>query len=228
MKIFRKYILSTSWIFLNSATVFLCAGQCLREEIILSEQLISPAWEKYDCHSSSLVQTSDGRILVVWKAGFGEGKSNLDFEANTGIWKAECVEINWSEPECIHYENESVVWNPVLVELDELLLFYRVGKAPWAAAAFLKRSFDGGISWSEAVVLPAGIIGPAKNKPLLLADGALLCPSSLQSGHPEGKYPTAAVWFDVTRDKGHTWQKRRAADNSRPAVWGDRACLIFR
>jgi predicted neuraminidase len=180
-----------------------------REEVVISEQFLSPAWEKYDCHSSSLVQTSEGKILAVWKGGFGEGKSNFDIDSNVGIWQTYFDGNQWADAERIHFEEESVVWNPVLARSSthEILLFYRVGKAPWGAVAFLKRSSDGRIHWSDPEILPAGIIGPSKNKPIVLKDGTMLCPSSIQAGSPDDQYHVTAVWIDRTQDGGRSWSK---------------------
>ncbi len=179
-----------------------------REEIVIAEEFISPAWEKYDCHSSSIVQNENGEILAVWKGGIGEGKSNLDIASKVGIWQVHLYP-NRSAVEQVHFEQESVVWNPVLGKLPsgELLLFYRVGAAPWASVAFMKRSADGGAHWSEPEFLPAGVVGPAKNKPLVLEDGTLLCPSSAQSGSPDGVYQSTALWIDISTDGGRSWSK---------------------
>ena len=74
--------------------------------------------------------------------------------------------------------------------------------------AFVKRSFDAAHVWAEPEILPAGIIGPSKNKPVVLEDGTMICPSSLQVGPPEGMYKATAVWIDISRDGGKTWIKR--------------------
>jgi predicted neuraminidase len=65
----------------------------------------------------------------------------------------------------------------------------------------MKRSHDEGISWSSIESLPAGVIGPVKNKPLLLEDGTLLCGSSIESWRRWG------CWIDITKDLGKTWSK---------------------
>ncbi len=44
-----------------------------------------------------------------------------------------------------------------------------------------KTSPDDGITWSAATPLPAGFLGPIKNKPLQLEDGSILYPSSVES-----------------------------------------------
>lgn len=178
-------------------------------DLIQREEFLSPAWEKYDCHSSSLVEADNGELIVVWKGGIGEGKSNIDMASKVGIWQIRYDGMQWSTPEKIHFEEESVVWNPVLCKLlsGELLLFYRVGDSPRSAIAFLRRSSDDGMHWSEPKLLPAGIMGPAKNKPLVLENGTLICPSSIQAGAPDGIYRSTALWFDISSDEGKTWRK---------------------
>ncbi len=180
-----------------------------KNEIVLSEEFLSPAWENYDCHSSSIVETGNRELLVLWKGGFGKGKSNIDIKSKVGIWQSRFDGTNWSLPEEVHFEDDGVVWNPVVTMLPsgELLLFYRVGDSPRDSVAFLKRSIDGGTHWSASEFLPAGINGPTKNKPLVLEDGTLICPSSLQAGSPDGVYQVTAAWIDISKDGGRTWSK---------------------
>ena len=98
------------------ATAGICASP--REEIVISEEFISPCWDKYDCHASSLVETTEGEVLVVWKGGHGEGKSNIDIDSKVGLWQSRFDGKKWSLREMIHFETESVVWNPVLTQLS--------------------------------------------------------------------------------------------------------------
>jgi predicted neuraminidase len=64
----------------------------------------------------------------------------------------------------------------------------------------LKRSFDGGKTWSAAERLPKDIYGPIKNKAVLLADGTLLCPSSSEDDDWK-------LHMEFTRDLGKTWSR---------------------
>jgi predicted neuraminidase len=129
--------------------------------------------------------------------------------SKVGIWQAQFDGTDWSPAQKVHFEEESVVWNPVVSKLPsgELLLFYRVGESPRSAVAFLRRSLDSGVNWSEPEMLPAGILGPVKNKPVVLEDGTLICPSSIQAGAPDATYRSTALWIDISSDGGKTWRK---------------------
>jgi predicted neuraminidase len=63
----------------------------------------------------------------------------------------------------------------------------------------LTTSDDDGKSWSSPRRLPNGILGPIKNKPVQLANGDILCPTSAESG--DGW----RVQFERTSDFGKTW-----------------------
>jgi predicted neuraminidase len=64
----------------------------------------------------------------------------------------------------------------------------------------MKNSSDGGLTWSEPVRLPEGVIGPVKNKPLEFENGELLCPSSTEDHGWQ-------VWFERTSDRGASWSR---------------------
>ena len=62
-----------------------------------------------------------------------------------------------------------------------LALFYKVGPSPQTWWGMVRTSRDDGHTWSDAARLPDGILGPIKNKPVRLADGVILAPSSTES-----------------------------------------------
>jgi hypothetical protein len=68
----------------------------------------------------------------------------------------------------------------------------------------VRTSRDGGRSWSDARRLPDGILGPIKNKPVRLADGALLSPSSTESADRANRW---RVHFERSADGGATWTR---------------------
>jgi predicted neuraminidase len=62
-------------------------------------------------------------------------------------------------------------------------------------------SVDNGRSWSTAVRLPEGVLGPVKNKPVELADGTILSPSSTEESSGRWK-----VHIERSADAGKTWK----------------------
>ncbi|HLV79432.1 MAG TPA: sialidase family protein, partial [Chthonomonadaceae bacterium] len=74
-----------------------------------------------------------------------------------------------------------------------------VGPSPRTWWGMLITSEDGGVTWSTPKRLPEGILGPIKNKPVALPDGALLCPSSTE-------HVGWRVHLERTPDLGATWE----------------------
>lgn len=129
-------------------------------------------------HASTIAETSDG-LVAAWFAGTREGHGDV------GIWVARRESAGWLHPVEVadgrmQSRRRYPCWNPVLFQprQEPLLLFYKVGPSPSRWWGVLITSEDGGRSWSEPRRLPAGILGPIKNKPIQLPDGRLLCPSS--------------------------------------------------
>ena len=149
------------------------------------------------CHASTLVETEPGVILAAWFGGTGEG--NID----VGIWASHRTQAGWSEPVEIATADGVPCWNPVLsVAPDgEVQLWYKAGKSPMSWSGLLKRSTDGGKSWSEPELLPAGIMGPIKNKPIRLDSGKLICGSSVES------WRAWSCWIETSPDEGRSWDK---------------------
>ncbi|XP_021755336.1 uncharacterized protein LOC110720603 isoform X2 [Chenopodium quinoa] len=148
------------------------------------------------CHASTIVEVEKGHFLVAYFGGSGEGAPDVK------IYTQRYKDGSWSSPIAIEQEPEASVWSPVLVKAhDELLLFFRVGPTFQTWTGAMRRSIDGGVSWSSREQLPAGIIGPVKVKPLLMENGELICGSSVQT------WNAWASWVEVTPDLGRTWKK---------------------
>jgi predicted neuraminidase len=161
----------------------------VREEFIFSNPPFA------SCHASTLTETPDGHLLCAWFAGTEEGHSDVS------IWMSRYIS-KWDAPQEIAKAKDVPCWNPVLFTMPsrEILLFYKAGRNPQQWSGMLKRSLDGGKSWSQPELLPAGILGPVRSKPLLLKDQTLLCGSSMESWQRWG------CWMDITAD-GKTWTK---------------------
>jgi predicted neuraminidase len=82
------------------------------------------------------------------------------------------------------------------------MLFYKVGPSPQTWWGVVRTSHDSGRTWSDARRLPAGILGPVKNKPVRLADGTLIAGSSTESVE---RPSTWRVHFERSTDGGLTW-----------------------
>lgn len=164
---------------------------------IVKEELIYTEAPFPSCHASTLVETEPGILLAAWFGGTEEGAKDV------GIWLSRWDGKEWSKPVEAAKAEGVPCWNPVLYQMpnDETLLFYKAGESPKEWSGLLKRSNDGGKTWSKEELLPAGILGPIKNKPLLLANGNLVCGSSVES------WKTWACWMEITPDSGKTWSK---------------------
>ena len=151
------------------------------------------------CHASTIVE-SRGRLVAAWFGGTAERNPDV------GIWVAHFEGGKWGPGVEVANGVESPTlrypcWNPVLFQPAEgpLLLFYKVGPNPVEWWGMLIRSEDGGVTWSEPARLPEGILGPIKNKPVQLANGDILCPTSTERGGWR-------VYFERSSDLGKTWQ----------------------
>ncbi|MEE7548733.1 exo-alpha-sialidase, partial [Xanthomonas sp. Kuri4-1] len=100
-------------------------------------------------------------------------------------------------------------WNPVLFQPADgpLQLFYKVGPNPRQWWGLLTTSADEGVHWTPPRRLPDGILGPVKNKPVQLADGRILAPSSRE----DDGWRAHVEWSD---DGGTHWA--RGADLNVP------------
>jgi predicted neuraminidase len=83
-----------------------------------------------------------------------------------------------------------------------LRLFYKVGPSPREWWGVSRTSRDNGRTWDDAIRLPDGVLGPIKNKPVRLADGTILSPSSTESTSEPSVW---RIHFERSTDGGRTW-----------------------
>ncbi len=146
------------------------------------------------CHATTLVETGEGDILCAWFGGAPEK------DPATSIWLSRRGAEGWSEAVSVA-DQPTACWNPVLYRHgDQIMLFYKAGESVPAWAGILKVSEDGGTTWGEDKILPAGIYGPIKNKPIPMPDERLLCGSSAEN------YLAWTCWMHIYDPDRDTWQ----------------------
>lgn len=173
---------------------------------LLSADLIYPLDDKPtpQCHASTIEATQHG-LVAAWFGGSHEKNNDV------GIWVSRHDGSSWSEPVEVAdgsegEEKDYPCWNPVLFQPEggPLLLFYKVGPSPSTWWGVMMSSPDGGKTWEDRRKLGKDetighLLGPVKNKPIQLKDGAILCGSS--SEHDGWR-----VHFEKTDDLGKTWE----------------------
>ncbi len=153
-----------------------------------------------ECHASTLAETQHG-LIAAWFGGTSEKHPDV------GIWISRHDGERWTTPLEVANGVENPgkrypCWNPVLFQAGDhgLLLFYKVGPSPETWWGMLTVSKDEGQTWGKPTRLPNDILGPIKNKPVLLDDGRLLCGSSTE--HDGWK-----VHLEWTSNQGLDWIK---------------------
>lgn len=153
-----------------------------------------------ECHASTIAEVAPGKLVAAWFGGTKERNPDVGIwftRQENGRWLPGVEVANGKQPDGKRYPT----WNPVLFQPKSgpLVLFYKVGPSPAKWWGMEMTSADGGKTWTTPIRLPDGILGPIKNKPVELADGTWLAPSSTEG---EGGW---CVHFEVSRDAGRTW-----------------------
>ena len=192
-------------IVLSFANMIANAGELTEQPGYIAGQFIYEEAPFPSCHASTIAETSSG-LVAAWFGGAHEKNPDV------GIWVSRRTDGKWSTPVEVANGVESPqkrypTWNPVLFQPKDgpLLLFYKVGPDPRTWWGMLITSSDGGKTWSEPQRLPDGILGPIKNKPVQLADGDLLCPTSIEIEIDEEDF--WKVYMERSPDLGKTWTK---------------------
>ncbi len=176
--------------------------------VTLSEFVYSSA--PFPSAHASTIEETGGVLVAAWFGGTSEGAPDV------GIWLSRKVEGKWTPP--VEVANgmqpdgkQLPCWNPVLFKpkTGALTLYYKVGSAPRDWWGEVRTSGDAGHTWSNAKKLPAGILGPIKNKPVQLASGAIVSGSSTESGDTPPKW---RVHFELSNDRGATWKSTAPPD----------------
>jgi predicted neuraminidase len=173
------------------------------------------------CHASTIIELKDGSLMVAWFGGSYEGSKDVS------IWSSVKKGATWSAPEEIVNGRVSdslqyPCWNPVLFRSREggLFLYYKVGPNPREWCGMCIKSTNEGKSWSKPEKLPDGILGPIKNKPIILPSGVILSPSSTETPW------TWHAFIERSEDDGKSW-KKIPVDTANPAKVIQPTLLLF-
>ncbi|MGF7151786.1 putative neuraminidase [Sphingomonas zeicaulis] len=153
------------------------------------------------CHASTIVELADGTIAASWFGGTRERDPDVE------IWFARLGADGWQKGVSVANGIQPggarlPTWNPVLFQdpAGPLHLFYKIGPNPREWWGMVISSTDGGARWSAPRRLADGVLGPIKNKPVVLADGSWLSPSSL-----EADLDRWSLHFERSTDRGRSW-----------------------
>jgi predicted neuraminidase len=177
-----------------------CASPSGSEAAIVKSEFIYDTAPFPSCHASTIEETEHGLIAAFFG---GTAERNPD----VCIYVSRFENNHWTPPQEVanglgFSTNRLPTWNPVLFQPKNgpLMLFYKVGPSPSTWWGMLTTSEDGGKTWSTPQRLPENILGPIKNKPVQLANGDILSPSSTEGA---GGW---RVHFERSSDLGRTWQ----------------------
>lgn len=169
---------------------------------LLESLAVYPVYSRplMSCHASSLCAAENGDILTVFFAGTGEKRSDVE------IYLSRLSGGKWSAPVMMSEKSDICCWNPVLyADKNDITLFFKRGREITEWRTFVRRSHDGGLTWSREALLcgDESDRGPVKNKPIRLSNGYIVAGSSHES--PDGSRWDA--FSDVSRDGGLTWHR---------------------
>ena len=158
------------------------------------------------CHAATIAEVK-GELICSFFGGTAERNPDV------GIWVSHKFNGKWTPVVEVAngVENPELrypTWNPVLFQPKEgnLLLFYKIGPSPSEWWGMITTSSDGGWNWTEPKRIvdenEQVLIGPVKNKPIQLADGTILAPSSREDdgwrAHVEASSDNGKTWTALT------------------------------
>ena len=169
---------------------------------VLSSEFIYTSAPFPSCHASTIAETSGG-LVAAWFGGTAEKNPDVAIYVSRqedGKWLDPVEVANGIQPD----GKRVPCWNPVLFQPPggPLRLFYKAGPTPETWWGMQQTSPDHGKTWGAGSRLPGSLIGPVKNKPVVLPDGAWLAPSSTETTDRPSVW---RVHFERSTDHGQSW-----------------------
>lgn len=165
-------------------------------------------------HASTIVESRDG-LVAAWFGGTAERNPDV------GIWVSRRAASGWTTP--VEVANgvqpdgmRHPCWNPVLFQPANgpLVLFYKVGPSPSQWWGLARTSADAGRTWSAAIRLPSGILGPIRAKPVELRPGVMLAGSSTEDhGWLVHMERFTGAWTSAGLASASSWEKTGALND---------------
>lgn len=190
------YILSLYWGFPKVSQMEEIVPSSLSQSFIFEEDQKPTK----SCHASTIC-CFNNTLYVAWFGGTNE--SNPD----TTIWLSKYDGTAWSVPLDMSDIKDIAHWNPVLfAHQGTMYLYYKIGKKPSSWTTYYRSSNDG-TNWSEEKLFIENkdtSRGPTKNKPIVLSNGEILAPVSIEYY----KIRHAQCFVDKTSDMKN-WTKKK-------------------
>ena len=146
---------------------------------IIASELILPIRDGWQSHASHILPLPGGEVYSVFFYGSREGNNDVRIYGSLRH-----TDGSWTEAVPLSEDDSVPHWNPVLFRREDgpVLLFYKVGPNCSTWLTRCRVSTDNCRSWSESFELVPGDVsggrGPVRNKPIYLADGSILAPST--------------------------------------------------
>lgn len=164
---------------------------------VLTREFIQNGEGANICHASTLLKIGTD-IICAWFAGSVEGADDVN------IWMSRKGARGWGKSFVVA-KSELPCWNPVLfLHRDgNVSLFYKVGREISSWKTMVQVSVDGGFTFGKAKELVEGNEGgrgPVRNKLIVLDNGDVIAPGSMENG----------IWkafVDISTDGGYEFVK---------------------
>ena len=178
---------------------------CSRHEVVVSQESVFEKADFPECHAATIVEYPKGQLTTCFFGGTAESENDVCIY----LCRKRIGDTSWSAPVKVAEDSLYACWNPVLYATEDgrMLLFYKTGPHVPDWVGHVKTSYDGGFTWPEDYSLPKGMIGAVKNKPVRLASGRIVSPSSEEIRVPGERRVDWTVHFELSDDDARTWRK---------------------